>query len=357
MAASGTASAASAATRNPVTFPPFAAMAPPQAGDPLRLLTMRPFEPAEERQLMEAAAPVRLEIIVCKDQDEFVEKLPTAEVVYGRVRGDLLEQAPRLKWVQNAAAGVDFLMGDQKFRESPVVLTNFARTFAPAISETAIGLLLSLTRGLTKYYNSQFAKRALKAVGTVRSDHHIEIDGRTMGVVGLGGIGSAIAKRAHYGFSMRIVATDAKPLPKPDYVAELHDPSWFDAMVPQVDVLVCAAPHTPETDKMFNEQVFRRMKKTAYFLGMSRGNLFDDMALVKALKEGWIAGAGLDVFPQEPPPSDHPIYDCDNVAMTPHTSGWSPDRHIRLMALLAENIRRYTRGLPLMNVVDKQRMF
>jgi phosphoglycerate dehydrogenase-like enzyme len=125
-------------------------------------------------------------------------------------------------------------------------------------------------------------------------------------------------------------------------------------MVPQVDVLVAAAPHTRLTEKMFNESVFRRMRKTAYFLALSRGALFDDMALVRALKEGWIAGAGLDVFPIEPPPSSHPIYDCPNVVMTAHTSGWSPDRQVRLVDLFAENVRRYAIGAPLMNVVDKK---
>jgi phosphoglycerate dehydrogenase-like enzyme len=153
---------------------------------------------------------------------------------------------------------------------------------------------------------------------------------------------------------MRIVGTDARPLPKPEYVAELRDPSWFMTMVPQVDVLVAAAPHTPATERMFNEQVFRRMKKTAYFLALSRGPLIDDGALVKALQEGWIAGAGLDVFPQEPPPPDHPIFDCKNVVMTPHTSGWSPDRQVRLIDLHVENLRRYAIGAPLMNVVDKK---
>jgi phosphoglycerate dehydrogenase-like enzyme len=125
-------------------------------------------------------------------------------------------------------------------------------------------------------------------------------------------------------------------------------------MIPQVDVLVAAAPHTPQTEHMFNEQVFRSMKKTAYFLALSRGKLFDDMALVKALQEGWIAGAGLDVFPQEPPPSSHPIFDCPNVVVSMHTSGWSPDRQTRLIDFFAENVRRYTEGLPLVNVVDKK---
>ncbi|MCX6638732.1 MAG: hypothetical protein NT090_27070 [Acidobacteria bacterium] len=157
------------------------------------------------------------------------------------------------------------------------------------------------------------------------------------------------------GFDMRILGTDAKPIPKPDFVEELHDPTWFMQMVPKVDVLVAAAPLTPQTDRMFNEKVFRSMKKTAYFLALSRGKLLDDMALVKALKEGWIAGAGLDVFPAEPPPSSHPIFDCPNVVMSAHTSGWSPDRQVRLIELFADNVRRYAAGLPLVNVVDKAR--
>ena len=148
-----------------------------------------------------------------------------------------------------------------------------------------------------------------------------------------------------YGFGMRIVATDARPLHKPEYVAEVHDPSWFPEMVPQADVLVAAAPHTPQTERMFNEPVFRSMKKTAYFLALSRGKLFDDMALVKALKEGWIAGAGLDVFPVEPPPSSHPIFDCANVVMTMHTSGWSPDRQTRLDRVFRRKRQALHRGI------------
>ena len=206
-----------------------------------------------------------------------------------------------MKWVQTGNAGVESL--DREFMASPIALTNMARIFAPAITETAMGMLLCLTRGITIHYMPQFARRQMKSVGTARSAHHVELAGKTMGIVGMGGIGSTLARRAHLGFDMKVVGTDAKPIPKPDHVAELRDPSWFMTMVPQVDVLVAAAPHTPATERMFNEKVFRSMKKTAYFLALSRGMLFDDMALVRALKEGWIAGAGLDVFPEEPPPS------------------------------------------------------
>jgi phosphoglycerate dehydrogenase-like enzyme len=317
----------------------------------IRIVTMYQFEPQEMQKIQAAAPGKRVEIVMCKSREEFRSRLRDADVVYGDLRAADLDYGPKLKWVQSGGAGVEGM--EEKVRQSPIVMTNYARTFAHGISETAMGLLLCLTRGIVKYYMPQFYKRQMNPVGTVKSDHHTELVGRTMGIVGMGGIGSMLARRAYYGFDMRIVATDAKPLPKPEYVAELHDPSWFMEMVPQVDVLVAAAPHTKQTERMFNEKVFRSMKKTAYFLAMSRGMLFDDMALVRALKEGWIAGAGLDVFPQEPPPSTHPIFDCANVVMTAHTSGWSPDRQIRLIDLFAENVRRYAGGIPLINVVDK----
>ncbi len=331
-----------------------AQVAPRPAGAALRIVTMYSFEPHEAEQIASAAPGTKVEIVHSKTREEFRQNLRDAEVVYGDVRGADLDFAPRLKWVQAGGAGVENM--DAAFRRSPVVMTNYARTFAHGISETGMGLLLCLTRGIAKYYMPQFYRnRTMKPVGTVKSEHHVELVGRTMGIVGLGGIGSMLARRAYYGFDMRIVATDAKPIPKPDSVAELHDPGWFPKMVPQVDVLVAAAPHTPQTERMFNEKVFRAMKPTAYFLALSRGMLFDDMALVKALKEGWIAGAGLDVMPQEPPPSTHPIFDCPNVVMSAHTSGWSPDRQVRLIDLFADNVRRYAGGLPLINVVDKEK--
>ncbi len=321
--------------------------------DPLRIVTTYQFEAHEIEKIKAAVPNARVDIVVCRNQQQYQANLKDAEVIYGGLNAKTLALAPKLKWVMWGGAGMEGL--DPKVRDSSVVLTNYAGTFAPGISETAIGLLLCLTRGISKYYMPQFAKRQMNPVGTPKSDHHTELVGRTMGIVGMGGIGSMIARRAYYGFDMKILATDARPIPKPEYVAELHDPGWLMEMVPKVDVLVAAAPQTPETERMFNEKVFGAMKKTAYFLAMSRGKLFDDMALVKALKGGWIAGAGLDVFPQEPPPSSHPIYDCPNVVMTAHTSGWSPDRQVRLIEVFAENVRRYVNGIPLVNVVDKKR--
>jgi len=290
-----------------------------------------------------------VQMMVSANAAELDRLLPEADAIFGSIDAEMLAKAKNLRWLQATEAGMDKLLFPELVA-SNVVVTNMARMFAPAISETAIGMLLSLTRGLIKYYFPQFQKRTWNAARNL-----VEVDGMTMGIAGMGGLGSFTAMRAHYGFNMRILATDPKPMAKPIFVDTLREPGWFMEMVPQVDVLVSAAPATKETAGMFNERVFRAMKKTAYFLNISRGTLVDEPALVRALREGWIAGAGLDVARQEPLPSSHPFWDCPNLIITCHTAGYSPERRLRLMGLLTENVRRYSSGLPQLNVVDKQR--
>lgn len=305
------------------------------------------YTAAEIQQIESQGKDVK--ITVPADPAEASRLLPEADVVFGAINAEMLTKAKNLRWLQATEAGMDRLLFPELIK-SQVVVTNMARMFAPAISETAIAMLLSLTRGLNKYYIPQFQARTWRAERNL-----VEVDGMTMGVVGLGGLGSATAMRAHYGFNMRILATDAKPMVKPVFVDTLREPAWLMEMVPQVDILVSAAPSTRETLGMFNGQVFRAMKKTAYFINISRGTLVDDQALVRALKEGWIAGAGLDVANPEPLPTSHPLWDCPNLVITCHTAGYAPQRQVRLVGLLAENVRRYSSGLPLMNVVDKER--
>ena len=181
----------------------------------------------------------------------------------------------------------------------------------------------------------------------------MEISNKTMGVIGFGGLGSETARRAYYGFSMRILAVDAKPMFKPYWVSELRDPSWTEELVRQSDAVVIAAPETKVTRNMVNEAFLRNMKKTAYLLAISRGPLYDGAAVLRALKEGWIAGAGLDVTPREPLPPDDPLWTAPNAIITCHSSGNAPERRGRMIGLFTENVRRYVNGAPLMNVVDK----
>jgi D-2-hydroxyacid dehydrogenase (NADP+) len=305
------------------------------------------YSEAEIKQIVSQGKNV--EFIVPKNGDELAKVLPEADVVFGSLNAEMFAKAGRLRWMQATEAGMDRLLFPELVK-SDVAVTNMARVFAPVISETVIGMLLALTRGLDSTYFPLFQKRTWNPNRDL-----VEADGMTMGIVGLGGIGSFTAMRAHYGFNMRILATDAKPMAKPFFVDTLREPAWFMEMVPQVDVLVSAAPATKETEGMFNEKVFRAMKKTAYFISVSRGTLVDESALARALREKWIAGAAMDVARVEPLPKESTLWDCPNLIITDHTAGFAPQRRVRLMALLAENVRRYAGGLPLLNVVDKAR--
>ena len=314
--------------------------------DHLKIATQEKIAEQYQEKIQSYSPGVELKI--CSSGDEFRRGVEDAQVIYGRVSRDDLKAAPQLRWIQYTAAGVERILWPELV-ESPVVLTNMQRVYAPAISETVIGLLLALAHGINRYA-VQTRERAWKPV-----DGLFDISGMTMGLVGLGGIGTETARRAHYGFGMKILAVDPKPLPKPDFVAELHSVDWLPQMVPQVDVLVSAAPHTRESEGMFNEAIFRAMKPSAFFVNVSRGKLVDTPALVRALKEGWISGAGLDVAYKEPLPADEPLWTAGNVIITCHTSGWTPRTTERHMAVFTENVRRYLAGLPLLNVVDKKR--
>ena len=301
----------------------------------------------EHQEKIRALSP-SIKLTLCKSRDEFERELPSAHIIFGGFKKDDLARARQLKWIQWGAAGVEGIMWPELVN-SPIVLTNMQRMFAPPISETVFALLLALTRGIDRY-TLQTREHQWKPV-----DGLVEISGKTMGVVGLGGNGSDTARRAYYGFGMNVLAVDPKPLPKPHFVAELHSLDWFPQMVPQVDVLVSAAPLTPVSINMFNDEVFRAMKPSAYFINISRGALVDTPALVRALKERRIAGAGLDVAFKEPLPPDDSLWSAGNLIITCHSSGHSPQTEGRRMDLFAENIRRYLNGLSLLNVVDKQR--
>jgi phosphoglycerate dehydrogenase-like enzyme len=347
------AAAAAPAAPMPLSSDRIAIFSPPQgrvrivAATAASVVGPAKYTAAEIKQITSQGKDIQ--IALPANVDEMNKALPEADVVFGALNAEWLAKAKSLRWLQATEAGMERLLFPELIK-SDVVVTNMARMFAPAISETAIGMLLSLTRGLNRYYIPQFQKRTF-----VSERNLVEVDGMTMGIVGLGGIGQSTAMRAHYGFNMRILATDAKPMATPVFVDTLREPGWLMEMVPQVDILVSAAPATKETESMFNEKVFRAMKKTAYFLNLSRGALVDENALVRALREGWIAGAGVDATRAEPLPSSHPYWDCPNLILTCHSAGFSPQRQLRLVGLLADNVRRYASGLPLMNVVDKQR--
>jgi phosphoglycerate dehydrogenase-like enzyme len=322
-----------------------------QAASPdrtIRIISTDHLSAVEQEKIRSVSKNIDLQMISDPKSSAWDE----AEVVVGNVDGLILQRAKKLKWVQVLHAGVENM--PKEMIAHPLVLTNMQKIFAPVIAESAIALLLSLTRGLVQFAIPNFQQK--KWMG--RPPDNIKLDDlyhKTIGIVGMGGIGSETARRLHYGFNMRVLATDAKPMYKPDFVEELHDPSWFMEMVPKVDVLMSAAPLTKETKEMFNDEVFSKMKTSSYFINVSRGGLVKQDALIEALKSKKIRGAGLDVVSPEPLPADSPLWTCPNLVITAHNSTVADSRYERMFGLLMENVRRYTLGLPLMNVVDKEK--
>jgi phosphoglycerate dehydrogenase-like enzyme len=175
-------------------------------------------------------------------------------------------------------------------------------------------------------------------------------------VVGVGGIGAEAARLAA-AFGMRVIGVDPRRRDAPPGMAEIHPAEALDAQLPRADFVILTVPHTPETEGFMNRSRFRRMKRSAFFINIGRGmtTRLDD--LVAALRAGEIAGAGLDVFEQEPLPAGHPLWTLPNVLITPHSAGYGPYLDERRFEILLDNCRRFLAGEPLRNIVDKARWF
>lgn len=233
--------------------------------------------------------------------------------------------------------------------EGDVILTNMQRVYAPEIADQALGYLLAFSRSLAHFVRAQPSQdwRGSQA-GAVLD----ELAGKTLLVIGLGGIGSEIARRAA-AFGMRVVATDPKVLERPLFVEELHRPEAFHALLPKADVVASAVPLTKASRKMIGAREFGMMKPGAILINVSRGGVVDTDALVAALESKQVAAAGLDVTDPEPLPKGHPLW-SQNVIITPHTAGQSPGGERRRREVFRENLRRFAAGEMLLNIVDKK---
>jgi len=270
-----------------------------------------------------------------------------ADAIIGDIRPDLFRAAKRLKWVQVLSAGVEYYCFPEMVR-SDVVLTNCKIIQGPNIADHAMALLLALTRDLHRIIPGRTRQEWLRGVY-----HPIELNGKTAVVVGAGGIGAQIAVRAH-AFGMKVIGVDPKDMPYAPYVQRMVYPDQLDSVLPHADVVFISAPLTPQSQGMMGARQFELLKRGAYFIAVSRGRLYDTDALVKALDARRVAGAGLDVTNPEPLPKGHPLWNFENVIVTPHLAGHSDNLEARVMDLVKENIARFTSGRPLLNVVDKR---
>jgi phosphoglycerate dehydrogenase-like enzyme len=291
-----------------------------------------------------------LDLVVAKPGPELLEAVADADGIYiHTVTPELLRAAKKLRWVQSQGAGVEWIANVPELVEHPAQLTNTRGAHAQTIAEHAFAMLLYLTRGLEQFVQAKRERRWAKPGGRL-----LGLSGMTLGVIGLGRIGNAIAQRGH-GFDMRVVAVDVNQVPHADYVEKLWDLDGLPKLLGEADVVAVAIPQTAETRGLVSADRLAQMKQGAYLLVMSRGGIVDERAVAQALHEGRLAGAGLDVFENEPLEEGSPLWDAPNAVLTPHCSGSSRQTTELAWSIFAENTGRFVRGEPLNNLVDKRR--
>jgi phosphoglycerate dehydrogenase-like enzyme len=230
--------------------------------------------------------------------------------------------------------------------ERDIILTNGAGVHGIPIAEFAIAYILAHAKHLQELYALQ-AERHWKRGFAIQ-----ELTDATLLIIGAGGIGQEIAARAKP-FGLRIIGSRRHPQELPNFDKVVGADEWR-SLLPGVDYVVIATPLTPETKEFIDESVLRSLPKHAYLINIARGGVVDESALIKALTEGWIAGAALDTVNSEPLPPESPLWSLPNIFITPHTSGHSPKSKQRSIALFIDNLKRYQAGQPLRNVVDKE---
>jgi phosphoglycerate dehydrogenase-like enzyme len=287
------------------------------------------------------------------DRDTLRRLLPEADVAFTPfVDRDIFPSATRLRWVQSPAVGVGSLMFPELLA-SDVVITSARGIRARAIAEHVLGVTIALARKLPAAIRAQTAHRWAQEELEGMSVDVRTLHGQRMGIVGLGSIGLEVAKiAAPFGFRVTAIRRRATE-PPPLGVEDVWFPDRLHDLLAQSDVVVLAAPHTPQTKRLIGRHELDRIKPGAFLINIARGKLIDDDAVIDALRDGRLGGAALDVFTQEPLDPSSPYWDLPNVIITPHVSGALQDYWTPLVALFSENLRRFDRGQPLMNTVDK----
>jgi phosphoglycerate dehydrogenase-like enzyme len=300
-----------------------------------------------------ATAVPELEVIVAEDMARAEQAIPSAEGVFGTIPPTLLRRAARLCWLQAPQAAPPAGYYYPELIAHPVQITNFREIYSDHIGAHVMAFVLAFARGL-QHYIPQQTKREWKRLP--QNTGVVHLPEATALVVGVGGIGSEVARLAA-AFGMRVIGVDERRREAPPGVAELHRGDELDALLPAADFVILTVPHTPETEGLMNRTRFQEMKKTAFFINIGRGmtTRLDDLAA--AIEAGEIAGAGLDVFEQEPLPADHKLWTLPGVLITPHTAGHGPYLDERRYEIILDNCHRFLAGQPLRNLVDKARWF
>jgi phosphoglycerate dehydrogenase-like enzyme len=278
-------------------------------------------------------------------------KIASVDALIGVCNAELLTAGKSIQWVQMVTAGVENCVSVPAVKERNILVTNMRRVAGPIIAEHAIAMTLAFTRGLDLFVRAQEEGQWRRETPPGRM---AVVDGKTMLVVGLGGIGSEVAKRAH-ALGMKVTATRASGRTGPDYVSYVGLPDELPKLISEADFVVNTAPLTPQTKGIFNAALFAKMKPSAYIINVARGGSIVTDDLVDALKNKKIAGAALDVTDPEPLPPDHPLWKTPNVIITPHIASDSDLGSDAQIEVVRENLRRYAAGEPMLSVVDVSR--
>ena len=331
------------------------------------LCTLR-FTDALLNQLRSVSPRLEVEQETCRDAEAVAKALvdrPQTEVLYTyHVPDAILELAPGLKWVQLHSAGADHVLASP-LMASDVALTTSSGIHATPIAEYVLASLLAHRWRVAHWTRCQ--REGEWPAGRWDLYARPELRGSTLGILGYGSIGREVGRLAR-AFAMRVLAlrrsagrADQGYAPAdtgdPEGILpeRIYGPDSLHEMLGECDYVVIALPLTPDTEHLIGEAELRAMRPDAYLVNIARGGIVDEAALTLALRQGWIAGAGLDVFEEEPLPADSPLWDLENVLISPHVAGFTPRYDERAATLFAENLARYLAGERLLNLVDKER--
>ncbi|HWG30816.1 MAG TPA: D-2-hydroxyacid dehydrogenase [Steroidobacteraceae bacterium] len=326
---------------------------------PKKLVALARSVPPPERATLARILP-GVKIVYAKDVASAAREAADADIVAGITappgicEPSIINNAKQLRWILALSAGVERCIAVPSVLSRHLLITNLRGLGSAAIGEHAIALTLALARGLDTFITDQASGRW--SPQDARASHMETLTGKTLLVVGLGGIGTEVASRAH-GLGMKVIATRNRGHEGPDYVSHVGGPDELLQLASTADVVVNAAPLTDATRGMFNSKFFSAMKPTAYFINVARGGSVATADLVTALNSGKIAGAGLDVVDPEPLPPNHPLWHAKNVIITPHISGSSDIPNEAIWVVVNENLRRYAAGEKMLSVVDLKREY
>ncbi|MCC6178068.1 MAG: D-2-hydroxyacid dehydrogenase [Chloroflexi bacterium] len=292
-------------------------------------------------------------VVVAETEADALREIVDADAAFGDLPRNILAKASNLRWLQAPAIAPPAGYYYPELVQHPVIATNFRGIFNEHIAAHILAFVLALARGFHYYIPRQLRSEwqpERTDTGTVYLPESTAL------LVGVGGIGAETA-RLLADFGVRVIGVDARREDTPPGVAEMHRPDDLDALLPQADFVILTIPHTPQTEGLFDARRFSLMKSSAFFINIGRGKTTRLDALNQALRNGTIAGAGLDVYEVEPLPADHPLWTAPNLLMTPHTAGFGPYLDDRRREVIVENARRFANGQPLINVVDKANWF